>query len=198
MQAVPAGMRWRTAGRACCRMQPRFECACRRRRAERRTTAYDDHLADCDRNGARVLPTLLHTHAPIDLILLMLGSNDMKPDHSRHRFRCGEGYRAPRQSGAAGTTGRRKRRGARNPHRLAACPLCETANSAFAAMFAGGGRAIRQCWRRFIAISPTSSTAALRRRISGQDEPSTVSTSTRRHPGGRRGLEPVVRMMLGL
>ena len=26
-----------------------------------RTTAFDDHLADCDRNGARVLPTLLQT-----------------------------------------------------------------------------------------------------------------------------------------
>ncbi len=44
-----------------------------------RTTAYDDHLADCDRNGARILPTLLHTHAPIDLVILLLGTNDLKP-----------------------------------------------------------------------------------------------------------------------
>lgn len=44
-----------------------------------RTTAYDDHLADCDRNGARILPTLLHTHAPVDLVILMLGTNDLKP-----------------------------------------------------------------------------------------------------------------------
>ena len=48
-----------------------------------RTTAYDDHLADCDRNGARVLPTILQTHAPLDLIIIMLGANDMKP------FICG-------------------------------------------------------------------------------------------------------------
>jgi lysophospholipase L1-like esterase len=48
-----------------------------------RTTAYDDHLGDCDRNGARVLPTILETHAPLDLIIIMLGSNDMKP------FICG-------------------------------------------------------------------------------------------------------------
>ena len=27
-----------------------------------RTTASDDHTADCDRNGARTLPTVLHTH----------------------------------------------------------------------------------------------------------------------------------------
>lgn len=44
-----------------------------------RTTAFDDHLADCDRNGARVLPTILQTHAPLDLIILFLGTNDMKP-----------------------------------------------------------------------------------------------------------------------
>lgn len=44
-----------------------------------RTTAFDDHTADCDRNGARTLPTSLHTHGPLDLVIVMLGSNDMKP-----------------------------------------------------------------------------------------------------------------------
>jgi lysophospholipase L1-like esterase len=44
-----------------------------------RTTAFDDHVAGADRNGARLLPSLLSTHAPLDLIIIMLGSNDMKP-----------------------------------------------------------------------------------------------------------------------
>lgn len=44
-----------------------------------RTTAFDDHLAGADRNGARVLPTILTSHAPIDLVIFMLGANDMKP-----------------------------------------------------------------------------------------------------------------------
>ena len=44
-----------------------------------RTTAFDDHLAGADRNGARTLPTILTTHAPLDLIIFMLGANDMKP-----------------------------------------------------------------------------------------------------------------------
>ncbi|AAK87224.1 MULTISPECIES: SGNH/GDSL hydrolase family protein [Agrobacterium] len=44
-----------------------------------RTTAYDDHTGDCDRNGARLLPTLLHSHAPLDMVIIMLGTNDMKP-----------------------------------------------------------------------------------------------------------------------
>ena len=44
-----------------------------------RTTAFDDHLAGADRNGARILPTILTSHGPLDLIVIMLGSNDMKP-----------------------------------------------------------------------------------------------------------------------
>ncbi|MCO6050587.1 SGNH/GDSL hydrolase family protein [Mesorhizobium sp. RP14(2022)] len=44
-----------------------------------RTTIYDDHGADCDRNGMRLLPTVLETHKPLDLVILFLGSNDMKP-----------------------------------------------------------------------------------------------------------------------
>ncbi|AZO75512.1 MULTISPECIES: SGNH/GDSL hydrolase family protein [unclassified Mesorhizobium] len=44
-----------------------------------RTTAFDDYLAGADRNGARTLPTILTTHAPLDLVIFMLGANDMKP-----------------------------------------------------------------------------------------------------------------------
>lgn len=44
-----------------------------------RTTAFDDHLSAADRNGARTLPTALLTHAPLDLVVIMLGANDMKP-----------------------------------------------------------------------------------------------------------------------
>lgn len=44
-----------------------------------RTTAFDDQLAAADRNGARLLPTILGTHAPLDLVIIMLGANDMKP-----------------------------------------------------------------------------------------------------------------------
>lgn len=44
-----------------------------------RTTAHDDILADCDRNGARILPTILMTHRPVHIAIIMLGTNDMKP-----------------------------------------------------------------------------------------------------------------------
>ncbi|MDB5505791.1 MAG: lipolytic protein family [Devosia sp.] len=43
-----------------------------------RTTVFDDFSAAADRNGARVLPTLLDTHKPLDLVIIFLGTNDLK------------------------------------------------------------------------------------------------------------------------
>ncbi|UXN60210.1 SGNH/GDSL hydrolase family protein [Phyllobacterium zundukense] len=43
-----------------------------------RTTAFDDHLSGFERNGAKTLTTVLGTHFPLDLVIIMLGSNDMK------------------------------------------------------------------------------------------------------------------------
>ena len=56
-----------------------------------RTTAFDDHTADADRNGARVLPTLLSSHSPLDLVIILLGTNDMKPFISGHAFGSKQG-----------------------------------------------------------------------------------------------------------
>ncbi|MEM6825204.1 MAG: SGNH/GDSL hydrolase family protein [Pseudomonadota bacterium] len=42
-----------------------------------RFTAFDGPLGTCDRNGARILPTLLHSHAPLDAVVVMLGTNDI-------------------------------------------------------------------------------------------------------------------------
>jgi lysophospholipase L1-like esterase len=58
-----------------------------------RTTVYDDYTADCDRNGARVLPTLLHTHGPLDLIVIMLGTNDLKPVFANNAVIVGHGIK---------------------------------------------------------------------------------------------------------
>ena len=44
-----------------------------------RTTAHDDWFANADRNGARILPTLLASHNPLDAVVIMLGTNDLKP-----------------------------------------------------------------------------------------------------------------------
>lgn len=43
-----------------------------------RTTVFDDYSSAADRNGAKVLPTLLDTHKPLDLVIVFLGTNDLK------------------------------------------------------------------------------------------------------------------------
>ncbi|MDJ0820889.1 MAG: SGNH/GDSL hydrolase family protein [Paracoccaceae bacterium] len=43
-----------------------------------RTTVHDDHVEGGARNGIAVLPAILHSHKPIDLLILMLGTNDLK------------------------------------------------------------------------------------------------------------------------
>jgi lysophospholipase L1-like esterase len=44
-----------------------------------RTTAFDDPTGLPDRNGARILPTLLASHTPLDAIILMLGNSELRP-----------------------------------------------------------------------------------------------------------------------
>lgn len=58
-----------------------------------RTTVHDDWWAAADRNGARILPTLLESHSPLDLIIIMLGTNDLKPFHGRTAQEAANGMR---------------------------------------------------------------------------------------------------------
>lgn len=46
-----------------------------------RTTCYDDHTGPACRNGARALSVALAAHMPLDLVIVMLGTNDLKPVH---------------------------------------------------------------------------------------------------------------------
>lgn len=101
-----------------------------------RTTAFDDHLADADRNGARTLPTILSTHAPLDLVVILLGTNDMKS------FICGQAIGANQGMGRLVEIAR----GLAYPMETAVPkvlivsppPIRETSDINFAAMFEGG------------------------------------------------------------
>ena len=42
-----------------------------------RTTVWDDHI-DKDKNGLKQLVPILQSHEPLDLVILMLGTNDLK------------------------------------------------------------------------------------------------------------------------
>jgi len=44
-----------------------------------RTTVWDDPVRGDHRNGKKYLLPCLHSHKPIDLVILFLGSNDLKP-----------------------------------------------------------------------------------------------------------------------
>jgi len=46
-----------------------------------RTTCRDDHGGPACRNGAKALPQALSAHMPLDLVILMLGTNDLKAVH---------------------------------------------------------------------------------------------------------------------
>jgi len=43
-----------------------------------RTTIFDDYSIPTQRNGAKALPMLLATHEPLDLVIIFLGTNDMR------------------------------------------------------------------------------------------------------------------------
>jgi lysophospholipase L1-like esterase len=43
-----------------------------------RTTVHDDPIEGAHRNGLTVLPALLESHRPLDLVVIMLGTNDLK------------------------------------------------------------------------------------------------------------------------
>jgi len=43
-----------------------------------RTTVHDDPIEGAHKNGRAVLLMLLETHAPLDLVIIMLGTNDLK------------------------------------------------------------------------------------------------------------------------
>ena len=43
-----------------------------------RTTVHDDPIEGAHRNGLTILPALLESHRPVDVVLVMLGTNDLK------------------------------------------------------------------------------------------------------------------------
>ncbi len=51
-----------------------------------RTTVHEDVVDGGARNGAAVLPAVLLSHVPLDLVVIMLGTNDLKPRFATSAF----------------------------------------------------------------------------------------------------------------
>lgn len=163
-----------------------------------RTTAYDDHLADMDRNGQRLLPTLLSTHAPVDLVIIMLGANDMKPVIAGSAVGALQGMRRLVRLVRASAV-HDDRDG--EPDILIVAPpaLCETANAEFAAMFAGGIEQSQMLASLYADLADEFGCgffdAGSVAKTSPVDGVHLDAANTR---AIGKGLEPVVRLMLGL
>lgn len=163
-----------------------------------RTTAYDDHLADCDRNGARILPTILHTHDPIDLVVILLGANDMKPAICGTAFGAVQGMERLVElvRHHAWSFG-----GQEAPEILIVSPppICETANTAFAAMFAGGVEQSSMLATLYADLADENGCGFFDAGSVAETTPlDGVHLDAENTRAIGRGLEPVVRMMLGL
>ncbi|WP_163272763.1 SGNH/GDSL hydrolase family protein [Chelativorans alearense] len=162
-----------------------------------RTTAYDDWLAGADRNGARILPTLLSTHAPLDLVIIMLGTNDMKP------VICGRAVGAKQ--------GMRRLIDIIRHHDypfdgkapaillVAPPPLCDTDNADFAAMFEGGIAESKKLAPLYAQLAEDTGCAFF---DAGSVARTTSLDGVHLDAGNTRaigdGLEPAVRRLLGL
>lgn len=55
-----------------------------------RTTVHHDPVDGGNRNGAEVLPAVLLSHVPLDLVVVMLGTNDLKPRFATSAFDIGK------------------------------------------------------------------------------------------------------------
>ncbi|HWL58515.1 MAG TPA: SGNH/GDSL hydrolase family protein [Paracoccus sp. (in: a-proteobacteria)] len=58
-----------------------------------RTTCRDDHAGPGSRNGAFALQLALAVHMPLDLVIIMLGTNDIKPVHGSQAISAQAGMR---------------------------------------------------------------------------------------------------------
>ncbi|MDQ0320111.1 lysophospholipase L1-like esterase [Pararhizobium capsulatum DSM 1112] len=163
-----------------------------------RTTAYDDHLADCDRNGARILPTILHSHDPIDLVILLLGTNDLKPVIHGTAFGAVQGMerlvelvRHHAWSFDTDST----------PEILIVAPpaIRETANEAFAAMFAGTLEQSAMLASLYADLADEKGCGFFDAGSVAETTPlDGIHLDAENTRAIGRGLEPIVRMMLGL
>lgn len=162
-----------------------------------RTTAFDDHLAGADRNGARILPTLLTTHAPLDLVIVMLGANDMKP------FVCGHaiGAKQGMQRLIDIIRGHDYPMDEEAPDILIVAPpaLRDTADPDFAAMFGPSIEQSRMLASFYADLADVAGCgffdAGSVARTTPLDGVHLDADNTR---AVGKGLEPIVRMMLGL
>jgi lysophospholipase L1-like esterase len=121
-----------------------------------RTTVHDDPIEPY-RCGADALPPCLMSHAPVDLVILALGCNDLKKRFSLSAFDIAEG--AARLIFLARAYGETPDGGAPKMLLIAPPPIAKL--SAYAEMFEGGAEKSRLLGERYRAVAEREGVAFL-------------------------------------
>jgi lysophospholipase L1-like esterase len=121
-----------------------------------RTTVHDDPIMPY-RSGVEALPPCLMSHAPVDLVILALGCNDLKKRFSVSAFDIAEG--AARLIFLVRAYGEGPNGGAPKVLLVAPPPLAKL--TAYAEMFEGGTEKSRLLARRFSDIGKQEGVAFL-------------------------------------
>lgn len=113
-----------------------------------RTTVWDDPI-ECDKNGLRYLSPCLASHQPLDLVILMLGTNDLKARFSLTALDISLGADRLVQVIRASACGRN----GQAPAILLAAPPPIDPHGDDEEMFRGGGDKSRSLASRFSAVA---------------------------------------------
>ena len=125
-----------------------------------RTTVYPDPVSGVHKNGLALLPAALESHRPIDLVVLMLGTNDLKQrfqvpvvrDRASSVERCvhliRHSYTGPGRRAAARSCWSRRRRCSRRGASPRSSRAAPRSRSAGGGLRGGGGAARRGVPRR--------------------------------------------------
>lgn len=112
-----------------------------------RTTVHDDPIEGAHKNGLAVLPAILESHVPLELVIILLGTNDLKYRFSLTAFDIAEGAGTLVHGVQQGTWGV-------VPHvLLVAPPPLATLPGGFAHMFAGGLEKSRQLAEQYRRVA---------------------------------------------
>lgn len=122
-----------------------------------RTTVHDDPVEGPHRNGALLLPALLESHRPLDLVVIHLGTNDLKARFSVGPADIAQGIerlvRIVRGSNAGP--------GGAAPAVLVACPPPIAEAGGLAGIFAGGAAKSRDLAAEVAAMAARQGAAFL-------------------------------------
>ncbi|MFC4668718.1 SGNH/GDSL hydrolase family protein [Seohaeicola nanhaiensis] len=114
-----------------------------------RTTLRDDPVEGAMRNGLRALPGLLHSHKPLDLVIVMLGTNDVKWSFGMSPYEIGRGADKLLRVIAASECGP----GFGAPRMLLIAPPPVSEAGCLAEMYRGGAEKSRRLAAEFEAVA---------------------------------------------